>query len=282
MRALTLLLCAAALPAAAQSVPIAGSSSFALETLSLSSASGGIVCSVDHAAQASFEGFAGDALGSASFLAEVGAIAMYDPQSTLGPVVLGPDPSFAPMQGGSFSVKGLNFVQGGLAGPLTVTVDGVLATDVSVLSNTTLTATAPAGASGPKSLTVSGSQGSWSEAEGFVHTPAVLVTSTIPPGAPLRMRNYGPVGAVFDMWLSLQTTFLPLNNLGVLLIGPGQVLQALGGVLYPPPDGIHDLSVTTPANPALIGVPMHFQTLSIISIFPFDVRLSNRDTVTFQ
>ena len=277
-----LVLCAAALPAAAQSVPIAGSANFSLETLSLDASNSGFVCTLDHSARVSFEGFAGDGLGSANFEARVGSVASYDPATALGPVVLGPDPSFAPMEGGSFTVKGFNFLDGGAAGALSVEVDGVLASGVSVLSDTTLTATAPAGSSGPKPLTLSGVQGSWTQPRGFVHTPAVLATQSLPPGAPLTVRNYGPVGGVFDLWFSLQTTAIPIPDIGVIQIGPGFVVQALGGVPYPPPLGIQELTASTPPNPALSGQSIYFQTLAILSIVPFDVRLTNMDATTFQ
>ena len=280
MRAL-LFLCAAAAPAVAQSVPVAGSANFSLETLSLNTSDSGFVCSLNNAARVSFGPFAGDGLSSANFGAEVGSVAIYDPAPALGPVVLGPDPSFAPMEGGTFTVKGFNFVDGGAAGPLTVEVDGVLATGVSVLSDTTLTAEAPTGASGPKTLVVSGSQGTWTQNRGFVHTPAVIASQDIPAGAPLTVRNYGPVGSVFDLWFSLQTTSIPIPA-GVIQIGPNFVVLAVGGGVYPPPFGIHELTATTPQNPALSGKSIYFQTLSIISIFPFDVRLTNMDATTFQ
>ncbi|RYG20165.1 MAG: hypothetical protein EON96_01560, partial [Caulobacteraceae bacterium] len=90
------------------------------------------------------------------------------------PFVSTASPSNGPLAGGtSITITGQNFF-----GATAVTIDGVAATNVTVVSNTSITATVPAGAtSGAKTIAVTGPAGTGSRSNGF--------TYNAPPAAPV-------------------------------------------------------------------------------------------------
>ena len=76
-------------------------------------------------------------------------------------------------------------------------------------------------------------------------------------------------------------TSIPLPPFGVLEIGPTPLVAALTGVMYPGPDGVHVIQAQVQPNPTLVGKAVHIQSVAILSFVPFDVRLTNKATVSF-
>lgn len=273
---------AGVLLAGAATAQVAQSANFQLEGFELASVAGG-VCDVGVAAFTSATGVGGTGLASSSFGAEVGFLAVHDPASDVLPAVFHVDPAYGPMEGGtSITVCGVHYDLAGLAGPLTVEVGGVPATDVVVLSDTTLTATVPSGASGPHDVQVTSVLGSTNRVGGFLHTPALTATPYGTLGHPVEIENYGPVGGFFDLYYSSVQTNIPLPPFGTLLIGPFPFIAGLTTVPYPAPDGVQSFEYDVPTNPNLIGKSLYLQSVAVVSLAPVDIRLTNAASVTFR
>ena len=278
LRLSSALLLLAAGPASGQQ---ASSDGFQLQSLHFDAGSQG-TCTVSNALFVAADWVGGTGLGSDNFQAEVGFLGVYDPGATTLPIVFSVSPPHGPIEGGTtFSVGGLNFSKGGLAGTVSVDVDGVPATGVSVVSDTTITATSPPGTLGPHPLTVTTDFGSDTAEVGFVYSPAVTAPLTASPGTMIDVVNYGPPGTLFQMYFSAFETSIPLPPFGVLEIGPTPLVAALTGVMYPGPDGVHVIQAQVQPNPTLVGKAVHIQSVAILSFVPFDVRLTNKATVSF-
>lgn len=236
-----------------------------------------------NAAFAQLDVAGGVGLASASYSAEVGFLAMHDPGATKAPLIFSLTPEYGFMdEDTALTVGGMNFVQGGNAGSVSLEVGGLLVGDLSVVSDTQLTGTVLASSSGPKDVKVTSEIGSETRDDGFVHTPGLWLPEALDVGTVLTMKNYGPIGASFDVWVSPNQTFIPLPPFGVIEIGPAPIFSVLSGVTYPAPDGVHTVASLVPDNPTLVGVKLHFQTVAVLSIVPLDVRLTNSRTVVYE
>ncbi len=238
--------------------------------------SGGGACSEDFALWSSGNDFSSDPLISSNYELSLGFVAAVDPEPGNVPVVFGLDPFFGPMQGGTaLTISGLNFDKFGVGASVTVSIAGVPATDVVVMSDTLLTCTAPAVAQGPQTLEVVSSFGAASIAEAYISTPAITSTKVAPPGGQIELRNYGPLTAFYSLYWSFSTTSIVLPPYGTLLIGPSPIIVGPVGQLYPAPDGINVLTFDTPSAPVFAGLTMYWQSLVFVSLAPLEVIFSN-------
>jgi len=218
-------------------------------------------------------------MSAGAFTAQIGFLGANDPQATNAPVVFGLQPAFGPKAGGTpISIAGLNFGKFGTAANLSVTIGGQPVSDLVVQSETLITATTPAGASGPHDVVVSGDLGSSANAASFLHTPAITTTPVVATGGLLEIRNYGPVGDSFQTVVSL-SAWSASTKFGTLLIGP-VIYTLIGTSPYPPSDGVAVLPVLVPNDPVLHGLTVHFQSLSIAGAGPLQSALTNAAATT--
>ncbi|TAJ23714.1 MAG: hypothetical protein EPO68_02520, partial [Planctomycetota bacterium] len=163
----------------------------------------------------------GGQLASANHTVEIGFLAAHDPQPTNAPVIFAIAPGFGTKDGGApVALSGINFDKLGSGASFALSIGGASATSVSVVSNTQATATTPAGAMGPADVVASTTFGAGTLAGGYVYTPAVVASPTAVPGGSLTVKNYGPLGGLFELWWSPVTTFIPFPPYGTILIGP--------------------------------------------------------------
>lgn len=108
--------------------------------------------------------------------------------------------------------------------------------------------------------------------------PAIAASPCTPIGGTLRVDDYGPSGGVFVMAASTATTSIPAPW-GTLLIGPNPIVVLAGPTPYPGATGPSTTLLPIPANPALQGLSLHFQTLAFGS--PTDL-LTNRASTLLQ
>ncbi len=250
------LLGAALLAAAALAGPgraqLAQSASYQLDDAILDGAGGG-TCSIAFAGWSSVSCFGGDEMTSASFRAELGFLAGSDPQPTSAPVVLGVSPPCGPVEGGTpLTVSGLQFDKFGVAPSIAVTVGGVPATGVSVLSDTLLTCLAPGGTAGPKTVTVTSSLGSGSLANAFEHSGNVALFGTGTPGCDgTQVPGVVTCPMVGNAEFGITCTNAPASSLG---LGMATDAQDVAG-----------------SDPFGIGVLLHVDLLGATEIVSFDI-----------
>jgi hypothetical protein len=201
------------------------------------------------------------------------------------PLVFGVVPPFGPKTGGTgVVVSGFNFDKLGVGPSVTMSVGGNGATGLSVLSNTQLTATTPAGTgindgAGPQPVVVSSSLGSITHPEPYVNTPAVTSSPVALVGAALVLRNYGTPGTVFVNFLS-DSSLAASTQFGTFLVAGGTLLQLFTNVPYPAPSGISTFVMKVPNLAVLHGLTLHFQSLSITSVSPLQGSLTNAAATT--
>lgn len=242
---------------------------------------GGGSASLNFAGHSSLGATSGGQFESPRFKSGLGILETSDPQPTNEPVVFAVTPAFGPKAGGSVvTISGLNFDKFGVGPSVTVDIGGNPATGVSVISNTQLTATVPAGTSGPKPVTVTSSFGGNTQVDGYIYTPAVTTTANSAIGETFVMRNYGEVGNSFNTYVStLQTS--ANTAYGTLLIGPFPLVQLLPTLPYAGPDGITTFTLVVPYSPALVGLTVWFQSLDISQFSPLVGVLTNATSTTF-
>jgi IPT/TIG domain len=250
-----------ALGASAQA-QIANSSNYQMQGLMFDGGGGGS-CSLDSAAWVSLGALGGHGLSSLSFGAELGFLPYGDAEPGNDPVLFGVTPDFGPKAGGTpITISGLNFDKFGSGTSIAVKIGGLPATSVVVNSNSQITAVTPAGISGPRTVEVSNTFGLANDPDGYLYTPAITTTPVVPLGGTLEMRNYGPVGAAYVVFVSTSTAFAP-TPYGPLLIGPSPFIQLTPILPYPPADGISQIDIVVPVMPVLHGLVAHFQALSV-------------------
>ena len=259
---------------------ISSSSSFQLVDFVLDDGGGG-TASASYAAAVSLGGRTGGQFTSANFKAGLGILETSDPQPTNAPVVFGITPDFGPKAGGTaITITGLNFDKFGAGPSVTVDVGGSSASGINVVSNTLITANAPAGAKGPQDLTVSSTHGTSFSPGAFIYTPAITTTPNSVQGGTVTIRNYGEVGNVFNTYVSDVTTSAS-TKFGTLLIGPFPVVLLLPVLPYSGPDGINEIVADVPIDPNLTGLTVYFQSLDISGFGPVTGELTNRSSTTF-
>jgi hypothetical protein len=258
---------------------ISSSSSYSLGDFVFDSAGGG-TASVGFSAHVSIGAVTGGTSTSPNFRSGLGILETNKPMPALAPVFFAATPDFGPRAGGTpVTISGLNFDKLGVGPSLTVNVGGGLATGVTVLSSTQLTARVPAGTgvnggAGPRPVTVTTSLGSSTNAEGYVYTPAVRVTPITRQKAQVVFRNYGPPGQPFVQFYSYLPTF-GNTKFGKILIGPAPIYQLFPLLFYPSPDGISSITLTVPDDPILDYVTIYWQSLDITQFGPVKGKLTN-------
>jgi len=201
------------------------------------------------------------------------------------PLVFGVVPPFGPKVGGTgVTVSGFNFNKLGVGPSVTMTVGGNSATGLSVVSNTVLTATTPAGTgindgSGPQPVVVSSSLGSIAHPQPYVNTPAITSSPVALVGASLVLRNYGAPGTAFVTFLS-DSNLAANTQFGTFLIAGGTLLQLFTNVPYPGPDGISTFVIKVPNLAVLHGLTLDFQSLSVTNPSPLQGSLTNAAATT--
>jgi hypothetical protein len=236
-------------------------------------AAGGGTASLNVAAHTSL-GETGRVMSAGLLSAQIGFLGANDPQTSNAPVVFGVQPAFGPKAGGTpISISGMNFGKFGTAANVSVTIGGQPVSDLVVQSETLITATTPAGSSGPHDVVVSGGLGASPSPGTFLHTPAITTTPVVDIGGTLVIRNYGPVGGDFQTVVSLTPWSAP-TKFGPLLVGP-VIFTLISTTAYPPSDGVHALPVPVPNEPVLHGLTVYFQSLSITGFGPLQGALTN-------
>ncbi|MEM7309517.1 MAG: IPT/TIG domain-containing protein [Planctomycetota bacterium] len=276
-------LVAASALACAASAQVASSPGFTLDGVRLQGPA-------DRAASPGFSGSMGQeqtafggTLNSSGFEAELGALRIFDPLAADGPTLFDVSPSHGPIAGGTpLTITGQHFDLGGLAAPVTVTIDGVPLSNVTVVSDSTVTGDAPAGTFGPHDVELSTSLGASGLGGGFVHSPGLTTSPIAWRTGEVILRNYGPAGAGYQTNFSSVTTFLPLPPFGTLLIGPAPLVPGIESALYPLPDGVAEVRAPVPDLPTLMGATLHFQSVAVLSLAPLEVQLVNATSTLFQ
>ncbi|MDA0373205.1 MAG: IPT/TIG domain-containing protein [Planctomycetota bacterium] len=159
---------------------------------------------------------------------------------------------------GTVEIRGRFFANSSVTG---VRFGGVPATQVTLVDDTTIRCTAPAGVPGPVTVSVDNAIAPAELVDGFVYTPGITAPDTVAPGGTLEM----------DLWLEQP------GDLVALLIGtPGGSPVTIPGIdssmtlgnpalftLAPIwPTAIHRTSLVLPNNPNLLGAVGAFQGLS--------------------
>jgi hypothetical protein len=201
------------------------------------------------------------------------------------PIVFGVVPPFGPKTGGTgVTVSGFNFDKLGVGPSVTMTVGGNAATGLSVLSNTVLTATTPAGTgindgSGPQPVVVTSSLGSITEPEPYINTPAITSSPVALVGASLVLRNYGAPGTAFVTFLS-NSNGSANTPFGTFLVAGGTLLQIFTNVPYAAPTGVSSFKLNVPNLAVLHGLTLYFQSLSVTNPSPLQGSMTNAATTT--
>jgi hypothetical protein len=178
---------------------VATSTNYQLADFSLDAGGGGIA-SIGNGTWVSVGITSGGTLSSSNYQAGVGILETTDPVPQNAPILFGLTPDYGNKAGGSLiTVSGYNFDKFGVGPSVTMTIDGVPATGLSVLSNTQLTATVPAGVSGIQNVVVTSSLGSGSDPDAWLYTPAVISTEATQVGGEMDIRNYGTPGNALIM-----------------------------------------------------------------------------------
>ncbi len=245
--------------------------------------SGGVTCSESNVAYTNIGQLSGGTFTSASFECGLGFAESTDPNVPTAPVVFAVTPNYGPKQGGTtVTLSGFNFDKLGTAASVAVSVGGVPASNVQVLSNTTLTFVTPPGLIGPRPLIVSSSIGFTFVPTGFIYAPAVITSPTVMLGGTLEIKNYGKAGDHYRTFVSTSTTVLPVAPYGTLLIGPFPFIELLPTLPYQIPSGTDTIALPVPSDPILSGIVVHFQSLSIFATgFP-PAALTNAATTAIQ
>ncbi len=136
------------------------------------------------------------------------------------PLVSSVVPPCGPLAGGtSITIDGAGFDLLGAGASTAVSIGGVAATGVSVVSDSTIRCIAPAGAAGAHDVAVTSSFGAGSLAGGFVHTADLLAYGTGTPGCDGTQEIAAvalPVIGAPDF--GLLTERAPAGSLGLLLV----------------------------------------------------------------
>jgi len=257
------------------------SSSYLLEAHSLVSG-GRAAASPGYAVNGALPPATGSEATSTNYQLATGLLAFFDPLATgtNAPLLFGLVPEAGPIAGSSsVLLSGLHFDQP----PLAVTFAGSAASNVTVVSGTTLSCMTPSGPSGPTQVSVSSPLGSDAQPAGFVYTPAVTASPTVVPGGALVLRNYGPAGGGFQTFFSIGPAFIPFPPFGTILIDPSLLIVVAAGA-YPPATlpattGAKTTSIPIPAGPSLVGAQFYFQSVAFVGGNP-PIVLTNLATST--
>jgi len=259
---------------------VATSTNYQLADFTLDGGGGGMA-SIGNGAWVSVGVTDGGTLSSPNYQAGVGILETTDPVPQNSPILFGLSPDYGNHVGGSLvTVSGFNFDKFGVGPSVTMSVNGIPATGVSVLSNTKLTATVPAGDPGPQNVVVTSSLGSGSDPDAWLYTPAVISTEATQIGGEMDIRNYGTVGNSLIM-LAAGNTGFGGTQFGPFLLG-NPFIFVFSGIPYPGPDGIHELHVNVPNAPILSGFTVYFQSFEATQLSPAQGLFTNRSSVTFQ
>ncbi|MEM7307702.1 MAG: IPT/TIG domain-containing protein [Planctomycetota bacterium] len=263
---------ALALAASAASGQLASSPQHTLQGLTLNGGSG-VLVSHDFTAALAVGGELGW-MATEDLQAWIGVLPSGDPLAPGPPVVVAVEPSFGHHDGGTGArVHGLH-----LGHPSTsVLFGGVPALSLGGASATFVDVTTPAGTRGPADVTVEAVTGSDALAGGFVYTPAVRVSPAVAVGEALTVENFGIEPLSFTTAFATTTTELPLPPYGTLLIGPAGIATLLDWTAFDTEEHVVT-EVDIPANPALVGATLHFQSAMLYSLLPPVIELTNRSS----
>ncbi len=210
---------------------------------------------------------------SFSFRASAGFVAATQPLSGNAPVLFGVDPPVGPATGGTtLRLTGIGLTR--LATPLTVRVDGFPATNVQRLSDLAVTCTTPGGTYGPVAVELS--DGTTTLQQSFVYVPGVVTAPFATLGTELRVACHGIAGTHFLVYGALAPAQIPFPPFGTLLLDPTTLFLTAQGS-FPAPPGLVRARLPVPDAPALSGLVLYFQLLSVdVAALPIVVRLTNR------
>ena len=163
---------------------------------------------------------------------------------------------FTPLEGGVSGGTRITFVGTLLDTTTVVTVGGVPATDVTVNSAASVTATTPPGVSGPATVTVTTAGGTVTAPQSFTYMPAAI--SSVSPNADTTAG--GTLITITGAYLALTTSVTvggsPATNL--------KVVNANTITAVTPPGPLGDADVVITGGKGTITVPGGFRYISIV------------------
>ncbi len=261
----------------------ASSANFQLETYSFNAVAGGGANAVSTEYQ-EFGALRFEQATSTNFQAEIGFLALFDPDPGDMPVVWATRPVHADKAGGvPITIYGRNLNLG--AGPV-IQLGGAPVTSLSFTSGTRASGITPVGTAGPADIFVSHSLGSIAHPDDWVFSPAVVTPEFAYQDSFWTWDMYGNLGHFFQTWASPQAIPLPGAGtaFGKLLIGPDILINLLPTLSYTQggnPNGVVNLGITLPVDPILVGITIYLQTLNQDFSNP-PSQLTNRSQTTFR
>ncbi|MEM7309690.1 MAG: hypothetical protein AAF682_23645 [Planctomycetota bacterium] len=230
----------------------------------------------------------GPVAASESYVFQGGAVWTGPELAPGGPVVFGVAGAHGPATpDGTEIVIGLGFETAG-AGILTAAFDGVSTTAATVLGDTRLALTPPAGAGAtgnPKALVdleLTSDLGSSRAGEAYAYTPALVQLEPVHVGGVLHATLIDEPGVlhVLAYGIAEPGLVLPVGHFeGALELIYG---LAVVGAFQLAPSGYTDYALPVPNNPALAGMSLDLQAFSLDSLDPAAGSFSNLTTITIQ
>jgi formylglycine-generating enzyme required for sulfatase activity len=187
------------------------------------------------------------------------------------PSVSGVSPAAGPLQGGTVvTITGAGFGPnlGGL--PPTVMIGGVAATGVQVVSQSTLTAVAPANSAGTKPVSVTTPGGTATLANAFTYYPATGIASVTPASGPLQGGSvititgnsfYPPASVTVGGVAAASVTILSPTTLTA--VTPAGTL------------GAKPVTVTTPSGSATLQNAFSYSSYTVLQFAPDPAVVTN-------
>lgn len=159
---------------------------------------------------------------------------------------------------GTVEIRGRFFANSSVTG---VRFGGVPATQVTLVDDTTIRCTAPAGAPGPVTVTIENAIAPAELLDGFVYTPGIVAPSTVAPGQVLEMALFveqpGDLIAILVGTPGGTPVTIPGIDSSMTLGNPALFTLA---PIWPTP--VFRIVLPLPANPNLLGAVGAFQGLS--------------------
>lgn len=228
----------------------------------------------------------GVAMNSATYKIEPSVVWLVPSLGTDMPIVLGVDPADGLASGGkSVVVRGLNFTELG-AGLTTVRFNGVAAASTLVTSDTTIDVTTPPGVDGlgnSVGLTAIGVEnaiGSSEASDAFQYLPALELFGPIQVGKAAELSVRTKPGSLLFLFLGFSVPGFgvpapPFQGKLAITINSTLILSG-----FPMLTGALNLAAPLPNNPALVGLSVDLQALSVTSVNPPAGSFSNVLNVT--
>ncbi len=118
------------------------------------------------------------------------------------------------------------------------------------------------------------------EGDSGLEPPYLVRTGTAARGGAIALHTTGLPGDGFGLFMSTGTAAVPVASFGTLLLDPQNLFALTSGAV--PGSGTQATALPIPAIAALLGVPLHFQSLVGADLFAGVGGFTNREDVTIQ